>query len=96
MDFLPSKDGVTERTARSLRIGPQLADTSRHNWAITAKEVSARDFSEQFRERVKDRFLAVQSIKQTARDFSIPARVVSEILHLTNFRRGVQVMRRSA
>jgi hypothetical protein len=39
------------------------------------------------------RFVATQSIKQTARDFKIPGRVVSEILHLANFRRPMAVAR---
>ena len=41
--------------------------------------------------------VATQSIKQTARDFSIPnPRVVSEILHLANFRRPMATARSAA
>ncbi len=47
-----------------------------------AAELSARDYSAHFRARVIDRFYVTQSMKQTARDFAIPARIVNEILHL--------------
>jgi hypothetical protein len=59
------------------------------------KEPTARDYSPNFQERVCARFMATQSIRQTGRDFSIPARLVGEILHLANFRRPMSVARSS-
>lgn len=71
----------------------QIVDRTAKSCSGSAKELSARDYSQHFQERVCARFVATQSMKQTARDFAIPARVVSEILHLANFRRPVSVAR---
>lgn len=91
--------------------GPlQPVDGTREKSAISGAELSARDYSADFHSRVIARFVGTQSLKQTARDFNIPARVLNEILHLANYRRpmaraasaasgggyGVESLRRSA
>ena len=65
----------------------QLVEGASHKRAETQRELSARDYSPVFQERVTGRFMATQSIKQTARDYAIPARTVSEILHLATLKR---------
>lgn len=72
---------------------PQLVGSAGQKSSVSSANLSARDYSPNFQERVVARFLAVQSLKQTARDFAIPARVVSEILHLVTFRRPMTVAR---
>lgn len=76
----------------------QLVETTQNVCAFSAKTktASARDFSQNFHAMVVSRFVATQSLKQTARDYSIPARVVSEILHLANLRRPMAIARASA
>ncbi len=75
----------------------QVVQTTASKCSVSKKEMSARDFSIQFKEQVIARFVTTQSIKQTGRDFSIPARVVSEILLLATFRRGFTMpVRRAA
>jgi hypothetical protein len=57
----------------------------------TIAETSARDYSALFHSQVINRFAVTLSIKSVAREFSIPARVVNEILHSANVRRMVRV-----
>jgi len=54
-----------------------------------SREKAARDYSPQFRQRITNRFIITQSLKQTARDFGIAVRTVSEILHLASFSRSL-------
>jgi hypothetical protein len=67
----------------------QVVEIKCPNCSVLPKELTARDFSAEFHQGVIARFVATQSIKQTARDSRIAARVVNEILHLANLRRPV-------
>lgn len=82
--------GPSSETAKLQVIG--AAD---QKGSVSSANLSARDYSPNFQERVVSRFVAVQNIRQTARDFAIPARTVSEILHLANFKRPMSVARES-
>ncbi len=67
--------------------GPQPVANRPPNCSKTRQELSARDYSPLFRRNLILRFVATQSIRQTARDFSVPARTVNEILHLEHYGR---------
>lgn len=58
----------------------KVVEITQPNSPKALAEMSARDFSPQYRVRVLQRFLVHGSKKRTARDFSLPARLVSDIL----------------
>lgn len=86
-----SKETSSGKTAAKL----QVIGSADRKSSVSSANLSARDYSPNFQERVCARFVAIQNIRQTARDFAIPARVVSEILHLASFKRAMSVARSS-
>jgi hypothetical protein len=72
-------------------ISTQSIEIVQRKCSKTVAESSARDYSALFHSQVVNRFAVTLNIKAVAREFSIPARVVNEILHSANVRRMVRV-----
>lgn len=77
------------RNEPSLPKNAKPVEITTQHCAVLRRERNARDFSAQFQERIITRFVVTPSLKQTARDFDIAVRTVSEILLLAMFRRSV-------
>jgi len=74
--------------------GPQLVRMERRACSISVADSSAMDYSFQFHQKVIRTFAECFSVKQTARECKIPARVVNEILHAKDFLRRPPAMER--